>query len=80
MNDKMTIAEAYRAMFLFLEREWKLTGKPDELAILLGGMSTLEGGSTADPAMWAQWLEAVKAARESTAEMTSLHLTKTEAN
>lgn len=74
MDDKMTIPEAYRAMFLFLEKEWELTGKPDELGSLLGSMSTLQDGSTADPAVWPQWLEAVRIARESTAEATALRI------
>ncbi len=74
MDDKMTIEEAYRAMFLFLEKEWELTGKPDELGSLLGSLSTLEDGLPVDPANWAQWLEAVKAARESTAEATALRI------
>lgn len=79
LDDKMTIREAYRAMFLFLEKEWELTGQPDELGSLLGSLSTLEDGLPVDPANWKQWLEAVKSARESTDEITRLHLTKTEA-
>ena len=77
MDDKMTIQEAYRAMFLFLEKEWEITGRPDELGSLLGSLSTLEDGLPVDPANWEQWLEAVKAARESTEDITRLHLTKT---
>lgn len=80
MDDRMTVPEAYRAMFLFLEKEWVLTGKPDELGSLLGSMSTLEDGSPVDPAIWPQWLEAVKAAREGTESTTRQHLTRTEAN
>lgn len=52
MDNRMTVPEAYRAMFLFLEKEWELTGQPDELAVLLGSMSTLEDGSPVDPAIW----------------------------
>lgn len=80
MDDKVTILEAYRAMFLFLENEWEITGRSDELAVLLGSMSTLEDGSPVDPAIWPQWLEAVKAAREGTESTTRQHLTRTEAN
>lgn len=80
MDDQITITQAYRAMFLFLEKKWDITGKPDELGSLLGSMSTLEGGSTADPAVWGQWLEAVKTARAGTAEVTRLHLTKPGSN
>lgn len=76
MDDRMTVPEAYRAMFLFLEKEWVLTGKPDELGSLLGSMSTLEDGSPVDPAIWPQWLEAVKAAREGTAEATALRISR----
>lgn len=77
MDDKLTIQEAYRAMFLFLEKEWEITGQPDELGSLLGSPSTLEDGLPVDPTNWEQWLEAVKVAREVTEEITRLHLTKT---
>lgn len=76
MDDKMTIQEAYRAMFLFLEKEWEITGKPDELAVLLGSMSTLEDGLPVDRANWGQWLEAVKAARKGTPEVTALRISR----
>lgn len=76
MDDKMTIPEAYRAMVLFLEKEWELTGKPDELGSLLGSMSTLQDGLPVDPANWEQWLEAVRIARGGTEEMTARRLSK----
>jgi hypothetical protein len=48
-------------MFAFLEHRYRLT-KSDELGALLGSMSFLPSGSTADPAIWEDWLTAIKEA------------------
>ncbi len=53
--------EAYAAMFAFLEHRYRLTGS-DELGALLGSMSLLPGGNTADPAIWEDWLNAIRKA------------------
>lgn len=53
--------EAYAAMFAFLEHRYRLT-ESDELGALLGSMSLLPGGGTADPAIWEDWLNAIKEA------------------
>lgn len=53
--------EAYAAMFAFLDA-WHKRGPSDELAGLLGSMSLLADGRTADPALWSDWLEAVRKA------------------
>lgn len=53
--------EAYAAMFAFLEHRFLLTGS-DDLGALLGSMSLLPDGSTADPAIWDDWLDAIKKA------------------
>ncbi|MES2933477.1 MAG: hypothetical protein V4805_08330 [Pseudomonadota bacterium] len=53
--------QAYLAMFSFLEAEYRMT-KSDELGGLLGGLSLLSDGTPADPAVKAQWSEAVSAA------------------
>ena len=42
--------QAYRAMVLFLERQYAL-GASDQLGALLGAMALLEDGSPADPAL-----------------------------
>ena len=55
LNDK----DAYLAMFAFLENMYRRTNS-DYLGGLLGSMCLLEDGSTADPAMWSDWLEALK--------------------
>ncbi|MEL6302450.1 MAG: hypothetical protein AAFV47_11045 [Pseudomonadota bacterium] len=46
--------EAFLAMYSFLEAEYELT-KSDDLGGLLGSMSLLADGSTADPAIWSEW-------------------------
>ena len=54
----LTEEQAYLAMFSFLEAEYLLTSS-DEIGGLLGSMSLLPGGSTADPAVKEQWKESV---------------------
>ncbi len=53
--------QAYRAMVLFLERQYALAGS-DQLGALLGGLALLDDGSPADPALAKDWQEAVRAA------------------
>ncbi len=57
--DRLTSKEAYAAMFVFLEGVYKRTGSGD-LGALLGGMSFLADGETADPAAWADWERALE--------------------
>lgn len=57
---ELTIEQAYKAMFYFLEDEYNAT-KSDELGGLLGSLSWeifVEPGP-ADPSAWEQWIEAV---------------------
>ncbi|MDD1526930.1 hypothetical protein C7U92_02320 [Bradyrhizobium sp. WBOS7] len=54
----MTEAQAFSAMFIFLEEAWKRT-RSDGLAMILGGMSLLEDGTPADPAVVEDWKSAV---------------------
>lgn len=66
MNDSLTVNEAYRAMFLFLEQYYEIGGRRSEdIATMLSGMAqTLwTDGSPNDPAQWDDWLTAVKAAK-----------------
>lgn len=60
---KLTIEQAYRAMFYFLEREYELT-KSDELGGMLGSLSwhIWKDGGPADPAAWQDWQDAVRKA------------------
>lgn len=60
-NINLSIKEAYIAMYVFLENEYKLTGSSD-IGALLGGLSLLANGSTADPAAWSDWVDAVREA------------------
>jgi len=60
-EQKLTIEQAYRAMFYFIEREYELT-KSDELGGMLGSLSwqVWEGGhGPADPGAWQDWQDAV---------------------
>ena len=57
----LTSQQAYLAMYAFLVEEFRLTGS-GELGGLLGGMSLLADGGTADPAVLEQWDSAVKLA------------------
>ena len=50
--------EAFAAMFAFLEHRYRLT-ESEDLGALLGSMSLLPGGGTADPAIWEDWLNAI---------------------
>jgi hypothetical protein len=52
---------AYAAMFAFLEHRYRLT-ESDDLGALLGSMSLLPSGGTADPAIWEDWLNAIEKA------------------
>ncbi len=71
---KLTEKEAYQAMFIFLDTYYKATGS-DEIGALLGGMSFLEDGVTADAAMWEIWLESIEKMKESDDEDFMLNLT-----
>ncbi len=59
----LTTREAYAAMFAFLEEVYQRTESHD-LGALLGGMSLLQDGGTADPAAWADWETAVRSVKE----------------
>lgn len=49
-------------MFTFLEKHYEMT-RSDDLGALLGSMTLLTDGKTADPAIWEDWREAVKKAQ-----------------
>jgi hypothetical protein len=48
MDDKITIKEAYAAMYAYLEMLYDMTGS-DDLGGFLGGMSLLEDGTPVLP-------------------------------
>lgn len=62
MKDQISIKEGYKAMFLYLENLYEMTGS-DDLAGFLGSMSLLEDDMPVDDAVWSDWLEAVAKAR-----------------
>lgn len=61
-TDRISLREAYFAMFEFLVELYQRT-KSDALGSLLGDLSLLPDGSTADPAAWDDWLRCVESAR-----------------
>lgn len=55
----LSTADAYQAMFAFIEAYWKRGGcTDDQVAALLSGLQGGDG-QTADPAMWGDWLDAI---------------------
>jgi hypothetical protein len=61
MTTQLSGKQAYLAMYAFLLAEYERS--PSEvLAVLLGGMSLLPGGRTADPAVETDWDDACRAA------------------
>jgi len=62
MEGMLTKREAYVAMLVFLEGVFERT-QSEDLGALLGGMSLLRDGGTADPAAWHDWETAVAKVR-----------------
>ncbi|WP_013631019.1 hypothetical protein [Rubinisphaera brasiliensis] len=67
MNTTLTVLEAYQAMYAYLDRYYQLT-HADEIGAMLGGMSTLQDGGTADPAVWKDWLLSVQQVKNANVE------------
>lgn len=61
--DTVTDKEAFLAMYAFLEEYYKQTHS-DDVGGLLGELSLLPDGGTADPAAWHDWLQAIQKAKE----------------
>lgn len=62
MSEPLTEQQAYRAMVFFLIGHWKRTGSAD-IGALLGGLSLLPDGRPADPAVLADFRDAIAEAR-----------------
>jgi hypothetical protein len=62
-EESLTLNQAYDAMYAFLVELYQEFGF-DQLGGILGGMSLLENGTTADPAIWGDWLRAVEKAKQ----------------
>ncbi len=58
-QQKLTTQQAYLAMFSFLNDYYQMT-QSDDIGSLLGSMSFLENGHTADPAVESDWMVAVE--------------------
>ncbi|WP_196987647.1 hypothetical protein [Caenimonas aquaedulcis] len=58
----LTSREAYLAMFAFLEAHYQRT-KSDDIGALLGDLTLLPGGTSADPAAIVDWQHALSRAR-----------------
>ncbi len=61
-DDLLTEEEAYLAMYAYLKGLYDLT-KSDYLGMLLGSMSYLSDGRTADPAVMHEWNAAIAKVR-----------------
>jgi hypothetical protein len=59
MTENLTLKQGYLAMYAYLDALQRRTNS-DDLAGFLSSMSILRDGTTADPAAWNDWLEAVK--------------------
>ena len=60
MKENLTLLEAYKAMYVFLDNYYFQMNKPDEIGALLGDLRILPDGTPVDPAAWTDWLEAVQ--------------------
>jgi hypothetical protein len=60
MSEHITLLQAYKSMFQFLENYYFQMDKPDQLGSLLGELQLLGDERPADPAAWDDWLEAVQ--------------------
>ena len=58
-ESKLTKEQAFLAMYSFLDEYYQLT-KADDIGGLLGSMSLLPDGSSADPAIQKEWEEAIQ--------------------
>jgi hypothetical protein len=64
MDEKITLKQAYIAMFEFLKDYYYRVGQPNILGSFLSDLQFLEDGKTADPASWEDWLQVVKKVKE----------------
>ena len=56
---KITKEEAFLAMYAFLEKHYALTSS-DDVGALLGSLSLLPDGNSADPAVREDWEESIE--------------------
>ena len=58
METILTVEEAYKAMYIYLNNLYEMTNS-DDLAGFLGSMTLLEDGKPIDSAIWDDWLMAI---------------------
>ena len=58
-DNKISIEEAYQAMFYYLENLYELT-KSSDLGGFLGSMTLLDDNKPIDPATWEDWINAIE--------------------
>ena len=58
METILTVEEAYKAMYIYLNNLYEMTNS-DDLAGFLGSMTLLEDGKPIDSAIWDDWLIAI---------------------
>ena len=61
VEKKLTVDQAYKAMYIYLNALHEMTGS-DDLAGFLGGMSLASDGKPADPAISQDWYAAIEKA------------------
>jgi hypothetical protein len=66
---------AYKTMFEYLSAYYQ-RGKSDEIGGMLGSMSFLKDGGTADPAVWSDWEKAFELAQDKPKDDYNLNLKK----
>ncbi len=69
LDDKISLRQAYLTMFEYLEREWELLGRPEDIGALLGALSLWEtesgGKEPMDAAVFPAWLRCAQKVLES---------------
>ena len=60
MDDQLTPLLAYKVMLVFIEDYYYQGGESDDIELMLGIMQLLEDDKPADPALWNDWMAAIK--------------------
>lgn len=61
--ERLSVEQAFEAMFLFLKDYFERT-RSDDIGSLLGDLQIMEDGEPMDPAVWNEWLDCVQKAIE----------------